>query len=91
MVTHSLKCQDLGNTNYSIHVPRTTFDRTATANVVVRAVRALGIDAHVNERNDICVAGEKMSTSGIYAVVDPRRMLTVSRRISTSRARHIRS
>ncbi|KAF9238816.1 Lipoyltransferase and lipoate-protein ligase [Melanogaster broomeanus] len=32
---------DLGNTNYSIHVPRTTFDRSATAQVVVRAVRAL--------------------------------------------------
>ena len=27
----------------------------------MRAVRALGIDAYVNERNDICVAGEKMS------------------------------
>ncbi|KAF8450260.1 hypothetical protein L210DRAFT_2377354 [Boletus edulis BED1] len=62
---------DLGNTNYSIHVPRTTFDRTATANVVVRAVRALGVDAYVNERNDICVAGEKVSGSA-YKIVNNR-------------------
>ncbi|KAG9317692.1 hypothetical protein JVU11DRAFT_1905 [Chiua virens] len=54
---------DLGNTNYSIHVPRSTFDRSATANVVVRAVRALDIDAYVNERNDICVAGEKIRSA----------------------------
>lgn len=53
--------QDLGNTNYSIHVPRATFDRTATANIVVRAIRALSVDAYVNGRNDICVSGEKMS------------------------------
>ena len=66
--------QDLGNTNYSIHVPRASFDRTATANIVVRAVRALGIDAYVNERNDICVSGEKMSGSrGVH-----RPLLTVS-------------
>ncbi|KAH0840156.1 hypothetical protein J3R83DRAFT_1139 [Lanmaoa asiatica] len=61
---------DLGNTNYSIHVPRTTFDRTATANIIVRAVRALGVDASVNERNDICVAGEKMSSA--YKIVNNR-------------------
>ncbi|KIJ69859.1 hypothetical protein HYDPIDRAFT_104496 [Hydnomerulius pinastri MD-312] len=62
---------DLGNTNYSIHVPRTTFDRSLTAQVVLRAVRALGIDAYVNERNDICVAGEKVSGSA-YKIVSNR-------------------
>lgn len=54
--------QDLGNTNYSIHLPRSTFDRNSTAQVVVRAVRSLGIDAGVNERNDICVSNYKMSS-----------------------------
>lgn len=63
--------QDLGNTNFSIHVPRTSFDRGATAQVVLRAVRALGIDAHVNERNDICVGGEKASGSA-YKIVSGR-------------------
>jgi hypothetical protein len=51
--------QDLGNTNFSIHLPRTSFDRRAT---VLRAVRSLGVDdAHVNDRNDICVGEYKMS------------------------------
>ncbi|KAG2369774.1 hypothetical protein BDR07DRAFT_1388294 [Suillus spraguei] len=62
---------DLGNTNFSIHVPRTTFDRGATAQVVLRAVRALGVDADVNERNDICVGGEKASGSA-YKIVSGR-------------------
>ena len=53
--------QDLGNTNFSIHLPRTAFDRHATAEVVLRAVRALGVDARVNDRNDVCVEGYKMS------------------------------
>ncbi|KAF9266169.1 Lipoyltransferase and lipoate-protein ligase [Marasmius fiardii PR-910] len=46
---------DLGNTNFSIHLPRGSFDRHATAQVVLRAVRSLGIDANVNDRNDICI------------------------------------
>ncbi|KAF8165756.1 hypothetical protein B0H34DRAFT_832108 [Crassisporium funariophilum] len=51
---------DLGNTNFSIHLPRTSFDRHATGRVVLRAVRSLGIDAHLNDRNDICVGADKM-------------------------------
>ncbi|KAI0773387.1 Lipoyltransferase and lipoate-protein ligase [Irpex lacteus] len=51
---------DLGNTNFSIHLSRTAFDRHATAQVVLRAVRSLGIDANVNDRNDICVGKEKI-------------------------------
>ncbi|KAH7916793.1 hypothetical protein BJ138DRAFT_1139170 [Hygrophoropsis aurantiaca] len=62
---------DLGNTNFSIHVPRTTFDRRATAQIILRAVRELGIDANVNERNDICVGKEKMSCSA-YKIVNNR-------------------
>ncbi|KAJ3854595.1 hypothetical protein EV368DRAFT_36508 [Lentinula lateritia] len=52
---------DLGNTNFSIHLPRTSFDRHMTAQIVLRAVRSLGIDATVNDRNDICVGKEKIS------------------------------
>ncbi|TFK70606.1 Lipoyltransferase and lipoate-protein ligase, partial [Pluteus cervinus] len=51
---------DLGNTNFSIHLPRTSFDRHATAQVILRAVRSLGVDAHVNDRNDICVGPHKI-------------------------------
>ena len=54
--------QDLGNTNYSLHVPRASFDRRSTADVVVKALRSMEIPADVNERNDICVQGYKIST-----------------------------
>ncbi|KIM54037.1 hypothetical protein SCLCIDRAFT_1222336 [Scleroderma citrinum Foug A] len=62
---------DLGNTNYSIHIPRTAFDRTKTAEVVVRAVRSLGVKAYANDRNDICVGGNKISGSA-YKIVSNR-------------------
>ena len=55
--------QDLGNTNFSIHLPRQSFDRHFTSSIVLKAVQSLGIDAHLNERNDICVGEEKMSES----------------------------
>lgn len=38
---------------------------------MLRAVRALGIDAQVNERNDICVGVEKASGSA-YKIVSGR-------------------
>ncbi|KAF8874354.1 hypothetical protein BD779DRAFT_1566899 [Infundibulicybe gibba] len=62
---------DLGNTNFSIHLPRQTFDRHVTAQIVLRAVRSLGIDARVNERNDICVGPDKVSGSA-YKIVNKR-------------------
>nr|GAT57196.1 lipoyltransferase/lipoate-protein ligase [Mycena chlorophos] len=53
---------DLGNTNFSIHLPREIFDRKNTANIVLRAVRELGIPAaRVNDRNDIYVSSDKIS------------------------------
>ena len=52
--------QDLGNTNFSIHLPRAAFDRNETAQVVLKAVRSLGVDANVNDRNDICVGTDKI-------------------------------
>ena len=58
-----LTLQDLGNTNFSIHLPRTSFDRHATGQIVLRAVQSLGVDAHVNDRNDICVGKHKMSVN----------------------------
>ncbi|RPD66851.1 Lipoyltransferase and lipoate-protein ligase [Lentinus tigrinus ALCF2SS1-6] len=61
---------DLGNTNFSIHLPRGSFDRHATAQVVLRAVRSLGIDANVNDRNDICVGKDKIRSA--YKIVKDR-------------------
>ena len=53
----------MGNTNFSIHLPRSSFNRHATAQLVLRAVRSLDVDAWVNDRNDVCVGPYKMSLS----------------------------
>ncbi|EJD01609.1 Lipoyltransferase and lipoate-protein ligase [Fomitiporia mediterranea MF3/22] len=57
---------DLGNTNYSVHLPRTSFNRNETAQLVVRAVRSLGVNADVNDRNDVCAEGFKISALTNY-------------------------
>ncbi|KAJ9473826.1 putative lipoate-protein ligase A [Pseudozyma hubeiensis] len=60
---------DLGNTNYSFHIPREAFDRRTHAELVTRALNAApvglvssrtdlarsDIGAYVNGRNDICI------------------------------------
>ncbi|KAF9035014.1 Lipoyltransferase and lipoate-protein ligase [Hymenopellis radicata] len=62
---------DLGNTNFSIHLPRTSFDRNVTGQIILRAVRALQVDAELNDRNDLCVRGDKVSGSA-YKIVNKR-------------------
>jgi hypothetical protein len=49
--------QDLGNTNFSIILPRLLFTRAHGAELVARAVRdRLGIDTcGVNKRNDVVI------------------------------------
>lgn len=54
--------QDLGNSNFSIHTHRSSFNRQMTGELILRAVCSLGIDAHRNERNDILVGPDKIST-----------------------------
>ncbi|PPQ69891.1 hypothetical protein CVT26_014154 [Gymnopilus dilepis] len=61
---------DMGNTNFSIHLPRSSFDRHSTGELVLRAVRSLGIDARLNERNDVCVGTDKMRSA--YKIVSQR-------------------
>ena len=54
--------QDMGNTNFSIILPRLLFTRAHGAELVARAVRArLGIGGcSVNKRNDVVIRdGEK--------------------------------
>ncbi|KIS68079.1 uncharacterized protein UMAG_03661 [Mycosarcoma maydis] len=60
---------DLGNTNYSFHIPRDDFDRRTHAELVARALNAAPVGLHlsrtdlarsdvgayVNGRNDICI------------------------------------
>ncbi|SCZ91813.1 BZ3500_MvSof-1268-A1-R1_Chr5-3g08153 [Microbotryum saponariae] len=59
---------DLGNTNYCVFVPRLEFERRTNAELVARALNNLGIEAYVNERNDICVDSFKMSRSAFKLV-----------------------
>ncbi|KAF9057549.1 hypothetical protein BJ165DRAFT_1334237 [Panaeolus papilionaceus] len=65
---------DLGNSNFSIHLPRTSFDRHATGEIILRAVRSLGIDARLNDRNDLCVGERKIShiPGSAYKIVNKR-------------------
>ncbi|KAL7413024.1 hypothetical protein BDY24DRAFT_71388 [Mrakia frigida] len=54
---------DLGNTNYSILIPKDMFERRPNAELVARALNTLGVDAKVNDRNDITLDGFKISGS----------------------------
>lgn len=55
--------QDLGNTNYSVMMPQSVFNRRDNAQLVASALNNLNVPATVNERNDIVVDGYKVSGS----------------------------
>lgn len=63
LLAHAYLSQDLGNTNYSIMVPKDIFDRRPNAELITRALRSLGVPAEVNHRSDITLEGSKMSIS----------------------------
>ena len=52
---------DLGNLNFSIILPRSRFDLGQSFQVILDAVRALGIDAVRSGRNDILIEERKFS------------------------------
>ncbi|TIB16114.1 hypothetical protein E3P92_01419 [Wallemia ichthyophaga] len=54
---------DLGNTNYSVMMPQSVFNRRDNAQLVASALNELSVPAVVNERNDIVVDGYKVSGS----------------------------
>jgi lipoate-protein ligase A len=55
------KIQDLGNTNFSLHMPRGSFERQKGSGLAVDALKRMGIaEAGVNERNDVCVGQFKI-------------------------------
>ncbi|KAF9113906.1 Biotin/lipoate A/B protein ligase [Mortierella sp. AM989] len=51
---------DMGNTNYSIMMPREVFERRTNVELVCRALQELDIPAIVNERHDITLDGKKI-------------------------------
>ncbi|KAJ1651289.1 hypothetical protein GGH95_006441 [Coemansia sp. RSA 1836] len=54
---------DLGNTNYTVVMPREAFTRDACAKMVARALQASDIQAYVNARHDVAVHQLKISGS----------------------------
>ena len=54
---------DLGNSNYSVVMPRHAFQRKTSASIICRALHQLDIPASVNERFDIMIGDFKISGS----------------------------
>jgi len=52
---------DPGNINFSFLLPESLYDQEKQFEVVVRALRDLGVPAVKNERNDLCVGARKFS------------------------------
>jgi len=59
---------DMGNTNFSIILPRLLFTRAHGAELVAKAVRGLGVEGcTVNSRNDVIIRdGDKELKIGIF-------------------------
>ncbi|KAJ1801947.1 hypothetical protein LPJ75_006341 [Coemansia sp. RSA 2598] len=54
---------DMGNTNYTVVMPRDAFTRDRCAQMVAQALQAEDIPAYVNARHDVAVDGKKISGS----------------------------
>jgi len=52
---------DLGNLNFTFILPNDLFDRARQNSVILNAVRAVGINAEANGRNDLLADGRKFS------------------------------
>ena len=57
---------DLGNLNFTFLARRTDYDVTRQTEVILRAVRALGVPAEKNGRNDLTAEGKKFSGHAYY-------------------------
>lgn len=57
---------DLGNLNFTFLARRTDYDVTRQTEVILRAVRALGMPAEKNGRNDLTAEGKKFSGHAYY-------------------------
>jgi lipoate-protein ligase A len=61
----------MGNSIYTIYMPREAFSRKANAELVSRALLQLDIPASVNDRHDIVVDNHKVSGSA-YKIISAR-------------------
>lgn len=58
--------QDLGNTNFAFVMPRRLYDLPYQFDLITEALKDLSINAEFSGRNDILVAGKKISGSAFY-------------------------
>ncbi|TPX33103.1 hypothetical protein SmJEL517_g03916 [Synchytrium microbalum] len=61
---------DLGNTNYSLMMPRQDFSRSRGVQLICRALHQLDIPASENTRHDITISDRKVSGSAFKIVND---------------------
>jgi lipoate-protein ligase A len=57
---------DMGNLNFTFLLPTADYDVGLQTDVILRAVRALGVDAQKSGRNDIETQGRKFSGNAFY-------------------------
>ncbi|OFK22292.1 lipoate--protein ligase [Olsenella sp. HMSC062G07] len=57
---------DLGNLNFTFLVPTEDFDVARQSEVILRAVRAVGVSAERSGRNDLVACGRKFSGNAFY-------------------------
>ncbi|KAJ3033683.1 Biotin/lipoate A/B protein ligase [Rhizophlyctis rosea] len=62
---------DIGNTNYTVIMPRDDFDRRKSAHMISRALHHLDIPSSVNDRHDLVIDSSKISGSA-YKIVSNR-------------------
>lgn len=86
-----LTWQDLGNTNFSIILPRQLFTRSHGAELVARAIRErLGIEqCTVNDRNDVIIRDEalgdfKVIYTHIYYIEEEKRWAVAEPKLQVS-------
>lgn len=61
---------DLGNLNFTFLLPKNVFDTDKQTEVILRAVKILGIEAERSGRNDLTVNGRKFSGHAYYHTGD---------------------
>lgn len=57
---------DLGNVNFSFLVDKEQYDQTKQFNLILNAIKKLGINAELSGRNDIIANGRKFSGNAFY-------------------------
>ena len=57
---------DMGNLNFTFLLPQAEYDIDRQSDIILRAVRTLGINAERSGRNDLEVAGRKFSGNAFY-------------------------